>query len=109
MAGRLPARCWGWSATRLPTCSMDDSATRTVMSSSVEMAKALGMQVTAEGIETELQASLARNAGCDQMQGWLYSKAVPAVELERQLAAQDEQLAKIEQLPLRPSAAKKLG
>ncbi|MFZ5743254.1 MAG: putative bifunctional diguanylate cyclase/phosphodiesterase [Pseudomonadota bacterium] len=86
-----------------------DSATRTVMSSSVTMAKALGMQVTAEGIETELQASLARNAGCDQMQGWLYSKAVPAAELERQLAAQDEQLAKIEHLPLRQDAAKKLG
>ncbi|QEA16658.1 putative bifunctional diguanylate cyclase/phosphodiesterase [Novosphingobium ginsenosidimutans] len=86
-----------------------DSATRTVMSSSVEMAKALGMQVTAEGIETELQASLARNAGCDQMQGWLYSKAVPAADLERQLAIQNEQLAKIEHLPVRPIAAKKLG
>lgn len=86
-----------------------DAATRTVMASSVTMAKALGMQVTAEGIETEVQASMARNAGCDQMQGWLYSKAVPAAELERQLAAQNEQLAKIEHLPLRPDAAKKLG
>ncbi len=87
----------------------DDAATRTVMSSSVTMAKALGMQVTAEGIETEIQANMARSAGCDQMQGWLYSKAVPAAELERQLAAQNEQLAKIEHLPLRPDAAKKLG
>ncbi len=65
-----------------------DAATRTVMASSVTMAKALGMQVTAEGIETESQASMARTAGCDQMQGWLYSKAVPAADLERQLAAQ---------------------
>jgi diguanylate cyclase (GGDEF)-like protein len=66
-----------------------DAATRTVMASSVTMAKALGMQVTAEGIETEIQASLAKTAGCDQMQGWLYSKAVPAAELTRQLAAQN--------------------
>lgn len=63
-----------------------DAATRTVMASSVTMAKALGMQVTAEGIETEGQASMARIAGCDQMQGWLYSRAVPADELTRQLA-----------------------
>ncbi len=55
-----------------------DHATRTVMSSSVAMAKALGMTVTAEGIENEGQATLARAAGCDQMQGWLYSKAIPA-------------------------------
>lgn len=64
-----------------------DAATRTVMASSVTMAKALGMQVTAEGIETETHATLARTAGCDQMQGWLYSKAVPAHELDQQLAA----------------------
>lgn len=67
-----------------------DEATRTVMAASVAMAKALGMRVTAEGIETEIQAALARTAGCDQMQGWLYSKAVPAEEILQQLAAQVE-------------------
>lgn len=66
-----------------------DPATRTVMASSVTMAKALGMQVTAEGIETETQALMARIAGCDQMQGWLYSKAVPADQIAQQLAAQE--------------------
>lgn len=65
----------------------DDDATRTVMASSVTMAKALGMLVTAEGVETETHAALARTAGCDQMQGWLYSRAVPADEVSRQLAA----------------------
>lgn len=68
--------------------SADDAATRTVMASSVIMAKALGMQVTAEGVETEAHATLARTAGCDQMQGWLYSKAVPAQELEQLLTEQ---------------------
>lgn len=62
-----------------------DDATRTVMASSVTMAKALGMSVTAEGIETEVQAALARTAGCDQMQGWLYSKAITADEITDQL------------------------
>ena len=65
-----------------------DASTRTVMASSVTMAKALGMTVTAEGIETEAHADLARDAGCDQMQGWLYSKAIPAEEITRQLEEQ---------------------
>lgn len=65
--------------------SVGDAASRTMMAASVTMAKALGMQVTAEGVETETHASLARTAGCDQMQGWLYSKALPAEELGKQL------------------------
>jgi len=63
--------------------SVDDDSTRAVMASSVAIAKALGMSVTAEGVETEIHADLARVAGCDQMQGWLYSKAIPADELAR--------------------------
>lgn len=71
--------------------SVVDSASRTMMAASVTMAKALGMQVTAEGVETETHASLARTAGCDQMQGWLYSKAVPADQLSRQLNGPDSE------------------
>ena len=82
-----------------------DAATRTVMAASVTMAKALGMQVTAEGIETEIQASLARAAGCDQMQGWLYSKAVPAPELERQLAQEAENRAAADRSPSETASA----
>jgi len=63
--------------------SVNDDSTRAVMASSVAIAKALGMKVTAEGVETEIHADLARVAGCDQMQGWLYSKAIPAEELAR--------------------------
>jgi diguanylate cyclase (GGDEF)-like protein len=63
-----------------------DDATRTIMASSVTMAKALGMKVTAEGIETEQHAAMARTAGCDQMQGWLYSRAIPADEVVGQIA-----------------------
>lgn len=70
--------------------SVSDAASRTMMAASVTMAKALGMQVTAEGVETEAHAALARTAGCDQMQGWLYSKAVTAQELERQLENENQ-------------------
>jgi EAL domain-containing protein (putative c-di-GMP-specific phosphodiesterase class I) len=46
----------------------------------------MNMFVTAEGVETDAQAALARTAGCDQMQGWLYYKAIPADEITRHLA-----------------------
>lgn len=42
----------------------------------------LGLKVTIEGVETEEQARLARELGCDHAQGWLWSPAVPADELE---------------------------
>jgi sensor c-di-GMP phosphodiesterase-like protein len=38
--------------------------------------------VIAEGVETEQQRDLLVAFGCDYAQGWLYSKAIPAEELE---------------------------
>jgi EAL domain-containing protein (putative c-di-GMP-specific phosphodiesterase class I) len=49
----------------------------------------MNMGVTAEGVETLAQADLARTAGCDQMQGWLYHKAMPAAEVTRLLTNSD--------------------
>jgi EAL domain-containing protein (putative c-di-GMP-specific phosphodiesterase class I) len=51
----------------------------------VSMARALGLRTVAEGVETEAQRDLLRSFGCDEMQGWLVSKAVPGVEIEVQL------------------------
>lgn len=72
--------------------SESDDSTRAVMASSVAIAKALGMTVTAEGVETEAHADLARIAGCDQMQGWLYSRAISATALA-QFLIDDSKLA----------------
>ena len=58
-----------------------DEASRAVMLSSVTVARAMRMKVTAEGVETEEQARMVRAAGCDQIQGWLYFKAMPAAEI----------------------------
>jgi diguanylate cyclase (GGDEF)-like protein len=59
----------------------DDDGSRAMMVSSIAVARAMNMFVTAEGVETDAQATLARTAGCDQMQGWLYYKAIPAAEI----------------------------
>lgn len=65
--------------------SAADESLRAMMLSSISMARALKMDVTAEGVETEAQAALVRAAGCDQIQGWLYFKAMPAKDIEQHL------------------------
>jgi EAL domain-containing protein (putative c-di-GMP-specific phosphodiesterase class I) len=63
----------------------DDAGSRAMMVSSIAVARAMNMFVTAEGVETDAQATLARTAGCDTIQGWLYYKAISADEITRQL------------------------
>ncbi|MDZ4306492.1 bifunctional diguanylate cyclase/phosphodiesterase [Allopontixanthobacter sp.] len=66
--------------------SATDESLRAMMLSSISMARALNMEVTAEGVETEAQADLVRAAGCDHIQGWLYFKAMPASDIEQHLS-----------------------
>jgi diguanylate cyclase (GGDEF)-like protein len=51
----------------------------------VNIAGARNMTTTAEGVETEAQRDLLRALGCTEMQGFLFSKAVPAAEVRRML------------------------
>ena len=49
----------------------------------LDIAKYLGVPVVAEGVETEGQIDILRKAGCDLVQGYYFSKPVPAEEFER--------------------------
>ena len=44
----------------------------------VQMAKTLQLRVVAEGVETEAQASMLKQHGCDDAQGYLYARPQPA-------------------------------
>ena len=63
----------------------DDDGSRAMMLSSITVARAMKMGVTAEGVETQEQADMVRAAGCDTIQGWLYFKAMPAAEIAQYL------------------------
>jgi diguanylate cyclase (GGDEF)-like protein len=54
---------------------------RAIVGSVVDLAATLGMQTVAEGVERESQAEALRDSGCQHLQGFLYSRAVPADEL----------------------------
>lgn len=59
------------------------TAAETLVQSIASLGKGLGLQITAEGIETEEHAILAGNAGCDLLQGYLFSRPLPIEELRR--------------------------
>jgi EAL domain-containing protein (putative c-di-GMP-specific phosphodiesterase class I) len=46
------------------------------------MAQSLGMEVIAEGVETQEQREFLELRGCPVYQGYLYAKPVPIAELE---------------------------
>src|SRR5205807_6510453 len=59
------------------------------------LAHTLNMTTTAEGVETEQQLETLRAAGCTEMQGYLFSRPVPAPELARQFFARRDQTARV--------------
>jgi diguanylate cyclase (GGDEF)-like protein len=55
--------------------------TMTLVSTIISLARALKLKVVAEGVESEEQAKVLRLLRCDEMQGYLYSKPLPAAKL----------------------------
>jgi len=74
----------------------EDGRDTELVASIVAMAKVLGLSVIAEGVETEEQAELLAEMGCDELQGFLFGGAVPSTEARRLL-----------EKGLRPSHAKR--
>ena len=65
--------------------AVKNNGSMAMMASSIAVARAMDMQVTAEGVETEAQADLVRTAGCDHIQGWYYYKALEAGEISARI------------------------
>ena len=55
---------------------------RIIVEATINMAKSLGLIVLAEGVETEGQLEVLKDFGCDEMQGYLYSKPVSSKAFE---------------------------
>jgi EAL domain-containing protein (putative c-di-GMP-specific phosphodiesterase class I) len=53
----------------------------------VNLAHSLKLSVVAEGVETQRQSRLLRRLRCDEMQGFLFSKPLPAAEFEENCLA----------------------
>ena len=58
-----------------------------IVRSIIVMAHNLGLDVIAEGVETAVQAAFLRGEKCDELQGYLYAKPLPAAKFEAYLRA----------------------
>jgi EAL domain-containing protein (putative c-di-GMP-specific phosphodiesterase class I) len=59
-----------------------------IVCATLEMAHQVGMEVTAEGVETETQAAFLLERGCELLQGFLYAEPLPPEGLAEMLRAQ---------------------
>lgn len=60
----------------------ENTHSRAITKAIVLMAHEMGIKVTAEGVETEGQRQFLQEIGCDNVQGFLYSPAIPEKEIE---------------------------
>ena len=58
-----------------------------VVESIVELARKLGIETVAEGIEAPEQVDFLRSIGCDLVQGYVYARPMPAEELDAWMRA----------------------
>lgn len=63
-----------------------DDSTRVITESIVSMVKKLGCETVAEGVETEEQYEYLKDIDCDNIQGYLLGRPMPAAEIEKIIA-----------------------
>jgi diguanylate cyclase (GGDEF)-like protein/PAS domain S-box-containing protein len=66
---------------------LSDEADATIVRTIVDMAHTLGFTVIAEGVELDSQAAFLRTLGCEQAQGFLFARPMPAEEFSALIAA----------------------
>jgi diguanylate cyclase (GGDEF)-like protein len=69
-----------------------DSASDAIVQAMVDLARAMHVDVTAEGVETAGQREFLRKIGCNELQGYLFSRPLPVDAMERLLGLQDDEM-----------------
>lgn len=65
----------------------DDLRNTAIVNTIIMLGRNLELNVTAEGVETVKQLNFLKNNGCNEIQGFLYSKPVPPDDLERLISS----------------------
>lgn len=61
----------------------EDRNDEAITAASIALGKQLGLEIVAEGVETDLQAEFLKKHACEVVQGYLYAKPLPATKIER--------------------------
>ena len=81
----------------------------TIIQSVVTLGRGLGMEIVAEGVETEAEASVMRLVGVTELQGFFFSQAVPAADVARLRGAFERPKAEMKPATLTDLRAKRLS
>ncbi len=68
----------------------DDPEDKAIVAAIISLASSLGMQTIAEGVETKGQLVFLRNQGCNEVQGYYFSRPLPAEQFEAYLRGRNE-------------------
>ena len=71
---------------------LEDPSDRAITLAIIGLGHTLGLKVVAEGVERPREAALLREARCDELQGYLFGKPMPADALPRWMASQVAEL-----------------
>jgi EAL domain-containing protein (putative c-di-GMP-specific phosphodiesterase class I) len=71
---------------------VEHSEDRAIVKAIISLADSLGLQTIAEGVETQAQLEFLNESGCNEVQGYYYSKPVPADQFESFLCEHAELL-----------------
>jgi diguanylate cyclase (GGDEF)-like protein len=72
-----------------------DPGDEAIIRATIEMAHGLGLKVIAEGVETEDHLNFLRAHHCEQLQGFLFSRPLPALLFDQLLAEREKMLAAV--------------
>ncbi len=72
----------------------DDADGAAIAQAIISLGQTLGLEIIAEGVETEAQQNLLQLMGCQEMQGYLYGAPMPARSFEEKLAEEYRQIDK---------------
>jgi EAL domain-containing protein (putative c-di-GMP-specific phosphodiesterase class I) len=67
---------------------LTDEAAAAIVRAIIDMAHTLGFTVIAEGVETDAQAAFLRGLSCEQAQGYLFARPMPAADFKALIAQQ---------------------
>jgi predicted signal transduction protein with EAL and GGDEF domain len=84
-------QCFPFDRIKIDRSFIDDIAdgigSLSIVRAVIGLAKNLGMKTTAEGVETQAQVALLHSEGCTEMQGFFFSKPLPAQEIDQLLSS----------------------
>jgi len=75
----------------IATMNADDRSLA-IVQSAIDLAHSLGLRMVAEGVEDELTARQLCDAGCDEAQGFFFSRALPVDEFEMWMSRHETEL-----------------